>query len=74
MKDNQLLQHIRASLVTLAQSIEKMYCYTYQLDKFYLFIEDSEIYETSGQLEDCRNSLMKANDILSNYDYSAKPF
>lgn len=74
MKDNQVLQHVRASLQTLAQSIEKMYCYTYQLDQVYLHLEDSEIYESRGQFEDSRNSLMLANEILSNYDYSAKPF
>jgi hypothetical protein len=74
MKDNQLIQHSRASLETLAQSIEKMYCYTYQLEQVYLHLEDSELYEKKGQFENSWNSLFLANEILSNYDYSAKLF
>lgn len=74
MKDNQVLQHVRASLQTLAQSIEKMYCYTYQLEQVYLHLEASEVFESRNQFDDAKNSILLANEILSNYDYTAKPF
>lgn len=74
MKEKQFIQHLRSSLVTLAQSIEKMYCYTYQLDQVYLHLEDSEIFESRNQFEEAKNSILLANEILSNYDYTAKPF
>lgn len=74
MKEAQFIQYLRNSLKTLAKSIETMYCYTYQLEQVYLHLEDSEIFESRNQFEEAKKSLLLANDILSNYDYSAQPF
>lgn len=74
MKETQFIQYLRNSLKTLAQSIESMYCYTYQLEQVYLHLEDSEIFESRNQFDEAKKSLLLANDILSNYDYSAQPF
>lgn len=64
----------KQSILAQCQNIESNFGYTFQLEQVYLLLEDYDLSIEACDLTGSELCLQRANEILSNYDYSAPLF